>query len=481
MAMPQPVGALPVPADPRRWRALVVCLVAGFMALLDVTIVNVALPSMRTGLGARGADLQWIVSGYALAFGVILGVAGRFGDARGRRTAFLAGVTMFVLASVASGLAPAAGMLIATRVVQGLAGGVITPQISGLIQQLFRGAERGRAFGLFGAVVGLSTAVGPTLGGLLIALGGPMHGWRWIFFVNVPIGAVALLLGARWLPGQPSGTGGQRLDVFGMLLLGTGVLLLLLPLIEQQQWHGRSRWLLTAAGAVVLAGFWRWERHYARTGEPVVDFSLFQRRSYASGCLLGLLYFGGFSAVFFVLSLFLQLGLGYSALATGLALTPFAVGSAIAAAVGGRLVSRLGRPLVAAGLLLVALGVGGALLAVTLVSDHTLGWALAAPLLVAGSGSGLVITPNVTLTLSEVPVPRASSAGGVLQTAQRVGAASGVAVVGAVLFAQAAAGDWPTAVRSALTVTIGLVLAALVVAAVDIGSGRRPGRDPATR
>ena len=200
MTSPSPIGVLPAPVDPRRWRALMVCLVAGFMALLDVTIVNVALPSIQTGLAAREADLQWVVSGYAPAFGVILGLAGRFGDARGRRRVFLVGVAAFTLASVASGLAPDAGALVAARVAQGFAGGVITPQISGLIQQLFRGAERGRAFGLFGATVGVSTAVGPTLGGLLIHLGGPVHGWRWIFFVNLPIGIMVILLGARLLP-----------------------------------------------------------------------------------------------------------------------------------------------------------------------------------------------------------------------------------------------------------------------------------------
>src|SRR5690554_3831203 len=233
MASSPPHGSPPAPADPRRWRALTVCLVAGFMALLDVTIVNVALPSIEVGLDARDEDLQWIVSGYALAFGVVLGLAGRIGDARGRRRVFLVGVAAFTLASVASGLAPVAGVLVATRAVQGVAGGIITPQISGLIQQLFRGAERGRAFGWFGATVGVSTAVGPTLGGLLIQLGGPVDGWRWVFFVNVPIGIAAIGLGARLLPSDARGPQ-QRLDVVGMLLLGTGVLLVLVPVIEHQ-------------------------------------------------------------------------------------------------------------------------------------------------------------------------------------------------------------------------------------------------------
>ncbi|HEY8450879.1 MAG TPA: MFS transporter, partial [Natronosporangium sp.] len=420
-------GSPPAAPDPRRWRALTVCLVAGFMALLDVTIVNVALPSIEVGLDARDEDLQWIVSGYALAFGVVLGLAGRIGDARGRRRVFLVGVAAFTLASVASGLASTAGVLVATRAVQGLAGGVVTPQISGLIQQLFQGAERGRAFGWFGATVGVSTAVGPSLGGLLIHLGGPVDGWRWVFFVNVPIGVAAIALGARLLPPDARGQASrQRLDVVGMLLLGTGVLLVLVPVIEQQ-WRGPTRWLSTAGGIAVLAGFWAWERRYARTGEPAVDVGLFRRRSYALGCLLGMFYFAGFTAVPFVLSLFLQQGHGYSALATGLTLTPFALGSAVAAAASGRVVTRIGRPLVAAGLVTVGVGVAATAVVIELVPGRSASWAVAPALLLAGLGSGMVISPNVTLTLSEVPVRRAGSAGGVLQTAQRVGSATGIA------------------------------------------------------
>src|SRR5829696_5106925 len=164
--------------DPRRWRALAVCLVGGFMVLLDVSIVNVALPSIRDGLGASESELQWVVSGYALTFGLLLVPAGRVGDVRGRRTMFVLALALFTLASLACGLAPTSMFLVVARLVQGLAGGLLTPQISALIQQLFRGRERGTAFGLFGTVVGVSTAVGPLLGGALIAIFGPDHGWR---------------------------------------------------------------------------------------------------------------------------------------------------------------------------------------------------------------------------------------------------------------------------------------------------------------
>src|SRR5881397_310558 len=180
--------------DPLRWRALAVCLVAGFMSLLDVSIVNVALPSIAGGLHAGESSLQWIVSGYALTFGLLLVPAGRIGDARGRRPAFMWGLALFTLASVVCGLAPNDGVLIAARLVQGAAGGILMPQVSGLIQQLFQGAERGRAFGLLGASIGISTAVGPLLGGIIIAAFGAHEGWRFVFFVNLPIGVATLVL-----------------------------------------------------------------------------------------------------------------------------------------------------------------------------------------------------------------------------------------------------------------------------------------------
>ena len=173
----------------QRWLALVVCLVAGGMCLLDVSIVNVALPSIRTGLHADDSDVQWVVAGYSLAFGMALVPAGRLGDARSRRTVFMAGVTLFTLASAACGASQGALWISVARVVQGIGGGLITPQVSGFIQNMFRGPERARAFGLFGAMVGISTAIGPLLGGLLVQLGGAENGWRLVFYVNLPIGS----------------------------------------------------------------------------------------------------------------------------------------------------------------------------------------------------------------------------------------------------------------------------------------------------
>ncbi|MCW2613629.1 MAG: major facilitator superfamily 1 [Frankiales bacterium] len=453
--------------DPRRWKALAVCLVVGFMTLLDVSIVNVALPSIASSLGAGDSALQWIVSGYALTFGLLLVPAGRFGDARGRRQAFLLGLVLFVLASLACGLAPSSGWLVGARLLQGFAGGLLTPQVSGLVQQLFRGAERARAFAALGASIGLSTAVGPVVGGLLIAGAGEDLGWRLVFVVNLPIGVVALLLALRLLPADPGGSKRYDTDPVGVLLLGAGVGSLLLALIQ-----GGLPWLYPV-GVLLLATWVLWERRYARSGEPLVDLALFRRAGYSSGALVAVLFFAGFTGSFFIYSLHLQGELEYGALGAGAAFLPFALGSAAAALAGGRLVTRLGRPVVVAGLVLAVLGFAGTWVAAQLVPGRGLVWAAAVPLLVAGVGSGLVITPNITLTLSQVPVRGAGTAGGVLQTGQRIGAAAGIAVTGSVFTSRlAGSGDSAAAFRAGLLVITGLVAAALVVAVVDAVRGR---------
>lgn len=469
-------AAGPDTPDPRRWRALAVCLVAGFMTLLDVSIVNVALPSIKEGLHTPESDLQWVLSGYSLAFGLFLIPAGRLGDARGRREVFMTGLVLFTLSSAACGAAQSSTWLVIARLVQGLAGGLVSPQISALIQQMFSGRERGRAFGMFGTVVGISTAVGPLLGGLLIQAAGAEEGWRWVFYVNLPLGLVCLLLARRLLPDTPS-AGPVRLrdlDPLGILLLGAGVLALLLPFVQAHQWPGNGKWLLLILAAALLAAFVGWESRCGRRGtQPVVDLSLFRVRSYWLGCLLILLYFAGFTSIFFITTLYLQNGLHYSALQAGLTITPFALGSAVAAGPGGRLVGRYGRPLVVTGMAAVAVGLAATALAVHLVPGRGAGWAMAAPLLLAGLGSGLVIAPNQTLTLSQVPVATAGSAGGTLQTGQRVGSAIGIAAVGSVFFAQVGSAAWSTAYDHGLIVSVAFVLAGLLVALADVHGFRR--------
>ncbi|MYR03647.1 MFS transporter, partial [Streptomyces sp. SID6139] len=346
--------------DPRRWRALWVTLVAGFMSLLDVTIVAVALPTIQRDLGASPAQVQWVVSGYALTFALALVTAGRLGDALDRRRIFLFALSAFVLFSAACGAAPNITLLVVARLAQGLAAGFMAPQNSALIQQLFRGAERGRAFGFFGATVGISSAVGPITGGIILALASGADGWRWIFYVNVPIGILAVLLGRRLLP-RVQGSGRGHVDATGVLLLGLGVLALMYPLVQADSGGIERLWWLFPVGAVVLLAFAQWQRRLVAKGDqPLLDPRLFSTvRGYAVGAGVGTLYFIGFSGVWLVFALFFQHGLGFSPLRSGLAVTPFAVGSAFAAVVAGRMVERLGRLLTVCGLVGVILGLGG--------------------------------------------------------------------------------------------------------------------------
>ncbi len=351
--------------DPHRWRILGVTLSIGFMSLLDVTIVNVALPSMRSGLDTSSGTIQWVVSGYALAFGLTLVAGGRLGDAHGRRRLMLIGLTGFIVSSAAVGLAPTAELVVIARLVQGATAGLLTPQNSGLIQQLFRGAERGRAFGFFGLTVSVSAGIGPVLGGAIIALAGEENGWRWLFLVNVPIGLVALVAIARLVPGQSVADAERdsRVDVPGALLLGAGVLCLLYPLVSLEG-GARLPLLLLAAAPLFLWAFVRWEARLRRRGHPpLLDVALLRELpGYGNGLAVGALYFTGFTGVFLVLSVFLQEALDLSPLHTGLLLTPFALGSAVTAPIAGRIVSAIGRrvtvialSVMMSGILLVAL------------------------------------------------------------------------------------------------------------------------------
>jgi EmrB/QacA subfamily drug resistance transporter len=455
--------------DPRRWRILGVSLVIGFMALLDVSIVNVAIPSMRTGLHTSAGTIQWVVSGYALAFGLTLVAGGRLGDAYGRRRLMLVGLSCFIVSSAAVGLAPNAELVVLARLLQGASAGLLTPQNSGLIQQLFRGRERGRAFGVFGLTVSISSAIGPVLGGLIIALAGEENGWRWLFLVNVPIGLVALVAVLVMVPRrtprtQPADTESDdnRIDVPGAFLLGATVLCLLYPIVRVE---GGDRLPLLLLVGVPLFGwaFVAWERRTARRGHPpLLDLALLRTLpGYVNGLAVGALYFTGFTGVLLVTSLYLQEGLGMSPLQAGLLLVPFAGGSAISAPLAGRVVSDLGRRLTVAAL---ATMIAGVVLVALLVPGHDPVWPWLVPtLLVAGLGAGAVVSPNMTLTLAEVPPRMGGAAGGALQTGQRIGASIGAAVL-VTVYQLAGDASADTGMRAALLTGAALVSLALAMA-----------------
>lgn len=452
--------------DPRRWGALLVTLAGGFLVLLDVTIVTVAVPSIQQGLGASPSGVQWVVSGYPLTFGLALVAGGRLGDAFGRRRMYLIALTGFAVTSALAGAAPTLALLVVARLVQGLAGGLLTPQNAGLIQDMFRGEERGRAFGLLGVIVGLSTAVGPVLGGLIIDVFGEDGGWRWVFLVNVPVAAVALALAARLVPRTGPGTERVDIDVTGIVLLGLAVLCLLFPIVQSESDGLRRFWWLFAVAVACAAAFVRWQRRRVASGRaPVLDFRLFTATAgYPSGAVLATVYFAGFSGVWLVFALYFQNGLGLSPLESGLAMTPFAIGATLSSEVAGRLVHRFGRWVTIAGLVIVVLGFTAVILVVWLGSPDRMALWVAVPLLVAGFGGGAVISPNLTLTLSNVPSGMAGVASGLMQTGQRMGTAVGTALLAAVFHAVAADSRFSAGLAAALLCAVGLVLVALVLA-----------------
>lgn len=389
---------------------------------------------------------------------------------------FLGALAAFTLFSAVAGAAPTTLLLVVARLAQGVAAGSLSPQNSALIQQLFRGAERGRAFGFFGATVGISTAVGPIVGGLILALTGD---WRWIFYVNVPIGVVALVLAAKLIPATVPGPRGH-LDVVGVGLLGVGVLAVMLPLILAESGGLARLWWLFLVGAAVLVGFVAWEhRITGHGGDPLLNIDLLRGTAgYASGALLGTVYFIGFSGIWLVFALYFQSGLGYTPLQSGLSVTPFALGSAGSAIIGGRLVGRFGRRLTVTGLTLVVLGLGAAAVVLRVAPASSVGWMLAPVLLIAGIGGGWVISPNTTMTLRRVPVEMAGSAGGALQTGQRIGGAVGTAALPGFFYAVLAASGREFALAASVAVGVAAVAvtAALAVAIVEL---RAENRQPA--
>ncbi|MFI7582987.1 MFS transporter [Kocuria sp. M1N1S27] len=476
-------------SGPERWRILAVLLVAIFMSLVGVSIVNVSLPSIQEGLGASQAQIQWVLSGYALTFGVVLVAAGRAGDIFGRGFLFILGVAVFTLASVAAGFATDPVVLTVARFVQGLGSGLLNPQGVGMIQQYFRGPERGKAFGMFGSVVGISVGVGPLLGGLLIHLGGPADGWRWIFFVNVPVGLLALVLAFVWFPrplltpqhGRTAGEALRKLDPVGALLLGSAILALLLPFIEARAAASAWLWALLPVGAALLMTWTLWERRYKAGGHsPMVDLAIFRVRSFSNGTTLIGLYFLGVTSVWVLLALYMQQGLGHTALESGLIGLPNAVASAFAANWAGRHVLRLGRKVVVGGMLSVLLGLALSVLVIAL-EDRGIGseWWLLATLTFVGLGQGAVVSPNQTLTLAEVPLEYAGSSGGIMQTGQRIGTSIGIAVITAVSFTVLPRADWAQAVVVGFGLIGLILLSALAVGVVDLRHRQKNGPVPA--
>ncbi|MFJ6653730.1 MFS transporter [Microbacterium sp. NPDC091313] len=422
-----------------RWRAYWIAVSVAAITILDLSKVNVALPSIETALNAGSTELQLIVSGYVLTFGLTLVPAGRLGDLRSRRLLFVIGLSLFLLTSLACALAPNGTLLLLFRLLQGVAAGIQMPQVLGLVQQLFTGKERGRAFGLFGATIGVATALGPTLGGLLIALGGETDGWRLIFWINIPLALIVLVLAAFFLP--DTRTKSRRkldLDPVGIVLFGGAIIALLWPFLftTGSPDDDPRRWWTLVACVVLVALFVFWERRYAARGRmPLIPFAVFRHASFRNGILVSASYFAATPAIFLLGTLYLQSGLGLAPLFAGMVTIGFAAVSAGSAWVGGTLVNRIGRPLVVWGLVGMLATVAALVAVVVLTPAAWTPWAMAGVLALGGLAGGLVVSPNQTLTLAEIPVRQGGVAGSIGQLGQRIGTAVGTAVALALFYA----------------------------------------------
>jgi EmrB/QacA subfamily drug resistance transporter len=421
--------------NPRRWLALVILLLAAFMNLIDITIVNVALPSLQKNLNATSNQIEWVVAAYVLAFALGLLPFGRLGDIIGRKKVFLAGVAAFTLCSLLCGIAPDINTLILARILQGIAGAVMMPQVLAIMQATFPPKERGFAFSLFGLSAGLASVAGPITGGLLISA--DLYGldWRPIFLVNIPIGIIAVIAAWRLVPATPPHPGLTH-DLGGIAIASIAILLLIFPLIEGRS-YGWPLWtfVMIAASLIGIALFYLWERRRDSRGETqLLSVSLMKNRNFAIGSLITMIFFSGLPGFFMILALFLQSGFGFSPLQSGLATIPFPVGVLLASVISGRQANKSLLRRLMLGAVLLVIGMSILRWIISGVSGSVDQWQLAAPLAIAGFGLGTAISALFQTILSGVPPRDAGSGSGALQSIQQIGGALGVALVGEIFF-----------------------------------------------
>ncbi len=417
--------------------ATLVVLLAFFMDILDSTIVNVAIPSIRTSLDASYSGIQWIIAGYQLAFALFLITGGRLGDIIGYKKMFLIGVAGFTVASTLSGLATSTEMLIGARLLQGVMAALMVPQILSNIQIMYTTTkERQGISALYGGIAGIATVLGPIIGALLITGNVWDLGWRTIFLVNIPVGIGAMFLAWIYLPDAKS-PHPLKLDLVGVGVVLVATLMLMFPLIQGRQldwpaWVIAS--MIVSVPVFVFFAFtqiWK-DKHDA---SPLVVPSLFRRRSFVAGVILSLCFFSVIFGFFFIFTIYLQIGLGYSILKAGLTGIPFSLGVSLAAGMSGPvLVPRFGRKIISAGPLVMGAGYALFLYTIHHFGNDVTPWEFIPALLISGLGMGCVVAPIYSFILAEVPINDAGSASGVVNTTQQIGGAIGVAIVGVVFF-----------------------------------------------
>jgi EmrB/QacA subfamily drug resistance transporter len=411
------------------WLVLVVLTTGFFMILLDTTIVNVAIPSMSTGLNTTLDQILWVLNAYILVYAVLLITAGRLGDLFGQRTLFAIGLFVFTLASALCGLSQNVGELIAARILQGVGGALLTPQTLSIITSLFPPERRGAAFGIWGGVAGLATLAGPTVGGAIITY----IDWRWIFFINVPIGIAALIATFLIIPDLRPGRH-HGWDIVGVILTTGGLFAIVFGLIEGQRYswgeyaYGVTIPEIIATGVALIVVFIIWERYQA---EPLVPLSLFAERNFAVANWIAAAISFGVLSLFLPITIYLQSVRGFSALTAGLTLAPMSLTSMVFAPFAGRMADRFGgKYILTTGITLFTIGFG----TFTYVAGPDSNWlTFLLPAIIAGAGMGMTFAPMTTVAMRNISPRIAGAASGVLNTTRQLGAAIGSAVVGALL------------------------------------------------
>ncbi|MEU5579719.1 MFS transporter [Streptomyces huasconensis] len=423
-------------ADRRRWFALAIVMTAAFMDLVDVTIVNIAIPSIERESGATFSQIQWITAGYALAFAAGLITGGRLGDIHGRKRLFLIGITGFTVASALCGFAANPEMLVASRILQGGMAALMVPQVLSIVHATFPAHERGKVFGLFGMVVGLGAVSGPLLGALLTEWNIFGLEWRPIFLINLPVGIAGIILGRKFIT-ESKAPRALKLDLVGVVLVTLGMLMLVYPLTRGRELDWPVWGFVMMGGSVVVFGalvaYERWKT--AKDGSPLVELSLFKVKSFAAGIAVQTV-FGVVMGVFFLVwTMYMQVGLGWSELRAGLTGVPFSIAVSVAAGLSvQKLVPRFGRKVLQAGALTMAAGLLIYIWEAGRYGADIAPWQMALPLAVMGLGMGLIVAPLTDAVLSEVPREHAGSASGLINTVQQMGTALGLGLVSVVFF-----------------------------------------------
>ena len=452
-----------VTPENKQWWTLAAVSVGLFMIMLDNTVVNVALPSIRSSLGMSIEGLEWVVAGYALTFAAFMLVGGKLADFLGRRLIFMVGLAVFTGASLACGLAPSGGFLIGARVVQGFGGALMNPATLSIITATFAPRERGRAIGIWAGVSAMALAIGPLVGGLLTE-----HvNWNWIFFINVPIGILGLFATPIFISESRDESAQQRLDIPGLAASAIGLFSLTYGFIEASNYGWTSARILGAfaIAAVALVTFGLLELHQRA---PMLDLSLFRNRTF-SGANAAMLFVGlAMFGTFFFVSLYMQNVLGYSPVEAGASFLPMTILIILIAPRAGALTDRVGsRWLVGGGMTLLA----GMLFYYTTLGASESFWALLPGLLLGGVGMGMTMTPVTAAAMSAVPVDKAGVGSAVLNSARQVGGSLGIAVMGSIV---ASASSYLVGFHDALRVGSFLCLVGAVVAVTAIRKVEHP-------